>query len=164
MISAIILLSLLSFSYSADVDITAGPPPYDKPWVPGWGHFSDPNSWKQRHENMLKQTHEHKDMIKVVFLGDSKTEGWAGSGKEVWNEYYAKRGAFNYGIGGDSTRQILWRINNGELDGLTPKVLVLMIGGNNLHNDYNRGINQIKTAFEIVFEKLIILLKELTKR
>jgi len=140
MIVSIILLCLVNLSYSADVDITAGPPTYDKPWVPAWGYdANDPKHWKLRHEQMLNTTHNEKEKIKVVFLGDSKTEGWIHDGIDIWNEYYVKRGAFNYGINGDSTRQIIWRIDHGELDGLTPKLLVFMIGGNNFHNNYNRG-------------------------
>jgi beta-glucosidase len=49
------------------------------------------------------------------------------AGKKVWDEQYAPRGGYNYGIGGDSTRQLLWRMQNGELDGINPRVLVLMI-------------------------------------
>lgn len=135
------VFAVISGQSSAETDITKGPPTHDKPWVPAWGWFGDNNKsgWKNRHEKMLNQTRDHKKDIKIVFFGDSKTEGWMTEGKDVWNEYYVKRGAFNYGIGGDSTRQVLWRIENGELDGLQPKILVFMIGGNNFGDNYNKG-------------------------
>ncbi len=90
--------------------------------------------------DLLTQTHgwhttkcywtklRHKNDIKVVFLGDSITSGWGGNGKETWNKYYAPRGAYNYGIGGDTTQNVLWRIRNHEFDGISPKFIVLKIG------------------------------------
>jgi lysophospholipase L1-like esterase len=71
----------------------------------------------------------------LLFLGDSITAGWGGSGKEVWEKSFSQWTPANFGIGGDQTQHVLWRIQNGELDGIQPKVAVLMIGTNNLgHN------------------------------
>ncbi len=67
----------------------------------------------------------------LVFLGDSITAGWNGRGKEAWNKYWAPMKAVNFGIGGDRTEHILWRLQNGNYDGLKPKLTVLMIGTNN---------------------------------
>ncbi len=94
------------------------------PWI---GQSGDAN-WMKHHENLLKQTMDHKDDIKVVFLGDSITAGWLGNGKEVWNKYYVPRHAYNYGIGGDRTEHLIYRIENKEFDGLKAKVVVLKIG------------------------------------
>ncbi|MGI9109320.1 MAG: GDSL-type esterase/lipase family protein [Opitutales bacterium] len=71
-----------------------------------------------------------KGEAQVVFLGDSITAGWAGNGKEVFKEY-AKYNAANFGIGGDRVQHVLWRVENGEFDGIKPKAVVLMIGTNN---------------------------------
>lgn len=68
--------------------------------------------------------------IGVLFLGDSITEGW-GKAPHVWESYYGKLEPANFGIGGDQTQHVIWRIENGELDGIHPKVVVLMIGTNN---------------------------------
>lgn len=68
--------------------------------------------------------------IGVLFLGDSITEGW-GKAPHVWEHYYGKMEPANFGIGGDQTQHVIWRITNGELDGIHPKVVVLMIGTNN---------------------------------
>lgn len=67
----------------------------------------------------------------LVFLGDSITAGWNGKGKVAWQKYWAPLGAANFGIGGDRTEHILWRLQNGNYDGLKPKLTVLMIGTNN---------------------------------
>ncbi|HAY79102.1 MAG TPA: acetylglucosamine-6-sulfatase, partial [Planctomycetaceae bacterium] len=52
-------------------------------------------------------------------------------GKPVWEKYYAKRHAFNIGFSGDRTEQVLWRIDHGEVDDITPRLAVIMIGTNN---------------------------------
>ena len=72
-----------------------------------------------------------KGGVELVFLGDSITQGWEGGGKKVWQEFYGQRKAANFGIGGDRTEHVLWRIDHGNFDGLSPKLIVLMIGTNN---------------------------------
>jgi len=67
----------------------------------------------------------------LVFLGDSITAGWNGKGKAAWTQYWAPIKSANFGIGGDRTEHILWRLENGNYDGLKPKLTVLMIGTNN---------------------------------
>ncbi|HVX64403.1 MAG TPA: DUF4214 domain-containing protein [Pirellulales bacterium] len=72
--------------------------------------------------------------VDLMFVGDSITAGWniAGFGTNVWNEYYAGRNAMNAGIRGDETQSLLWRLEHGNLDNVQPKLVVLMIGTNNL--------------------------------
>lgn len=67
----------------------------------------------------------------LVFLGDSITQGWEGAGKAAWEKHWAALRAANFGIGGDRTEHVLWRLENGNFDGLKPKAIVLMIGTNN---------------------------------
>ena len=86
-------------------------------------------TFKRMHESFLARAKEGP--IGVLFLGDSITEGWRNA-KTVWKQYYEKDHPANFGIGGDRTEHVLWRIDNGELDGISPKVLVLMIGTNNV--------------------------------
>lgn len=69
--------------------------------------------------------------IGVLFLGDSITEGWMTKGPEIWKQYYTRYHPANFGIGGDTTQNVIWRIDHGELDGLHPRVMVLMLGTNN---------------------------------
>ena len=68
---------------------------------------------------------------KLVFIGDSITQGWEEDGKPVWDQYYGNRKALNLGYSGDRTEHVLWRLENGNFDGLKPKAIVLMIGTNN---------------------------------
>lgn len=67
----------------------------------------------------------------IAFIGDSITEGWETRGKTIWQKYYGNRKVINLGVGGDRTEHVLWRFENGQLDGIKPKVCVVMIGTNN---------------------------------
>jgi len=105
----------------------------------------DPN-WVKRHEGFLAEGEKLKGKVDLLFVGDSITDGWRGGGKKVWEENYTPLHAFNIGIGGDRTQHVLWRIDNGEMDGLTPKLAILMIGTNNLGGNTNEEIVEGITA------------------
>ena len=84
-----------------------------------------------------KRVQESQGQAEVIFVGDSITQGWEGNGKAVWAKYYAPRHALNLGIGSDHTQHVLWRLDHGNLDGLKPKVAVVLIGVNNIPDDHN---------------------------
>ena len=88
-----------------------------------------PGPWMRQHERFLERA--GKAPIDLLFLGDSITAGWSNA-RDVWTRYYGPRQAANFGIGGDRTQHILWRLDNGEVDSIHPKVVVLMIGTNNI--------------------------------
>lgn len=85
----------------------------------------------------MKRHEEHVAIAKaggvdVLFIGDSITEGWAMAGREVWAREFAPLKSVNFGISGDRTENVLWRLMNGEVGGaMRPKVVILMIGTNN---------------------------------
>lgn len=85
--------------------------------------------WVKRHESFNATS--KKGEAELVFLGDSITQGWEGAGKAAWEKHFASLKAANFGIGGDRTEHVLWRLDNGNYDGLKPKLTVLMIGTNN---------------------------------
>ncbi|MEZ5386425.1 MAG: platelet-activating factor acetylhydrolase IB subunit [Prosthecobacter sp.] len=85
--------------------------------------------WVKRHESFNEIS--KKGEAQLVFLGDSITQGWEGNGKEVWAKTWAPLKAANFGIGGDRTEHVIWRLQNGNFDGIKPKLVVLMIGTNN---------------------------------
>ncbi len=89
--------------------------------------------WLKRHQ--AKKTIIAKGDAELLMIGDSITHGWEGKGKEVWAEYYGDRKAVNLGYGGDRTQHVLWRLDNGEADGISPKLAVVMIGTNNARNN-----------------------------
>lgn len=95
------------------------------------------------HERFVKIAQE--GTAQLVFLGDSITAGW-GSKKEIWDKAFGAYKPANFGIGGDRTQHVLWRITHGELDGIKPKAVVLMIGTNNSGSDPAEGIAKGVTA------------------
>ena len=85
--------------------------------------------WMKRHQSMNKNAKKPHDLL---FIGDSITQGWEGSGKGTWEKYYANRKALNLGISGDRTEHVIWRLDNGNLrNQKKAKVAVVMIGTNN---------------------------------
>jgi lysophospholipase L1-like esterase len=105
--------------------------------------------FRRMHESFLARG--KAGPIGVLFLGDSITAGWT-KAPHVWERYYGNLQPANFGIGGDQTQHVIWRIENGELDGIHPKVVVLMLGTN------NTGLNN---AAEIVAanQKIIGLIR-----
>lgn len=110
----------------------------------------DDAGWKDRFEAINAQAKQgHADL---VFIGDSITQGWEGEGKEVWQNHYAGRKALNAGISGDRTQHVLWRLEHGNIDGLHPKLAVIMIGTNNTHNTDNTSEQIAEGITAIVHE------------
>jgi lysophospholipase L1-like esterase len=94
--------------------------------------------WVKRHDGFVEIA--KKGGVELLFLGDSITDGWRGGGKAVWDKNFGPLKAANFGIGGDQTQHVLWRLQNGELDGIKPKLAVLMIGTNNLGGNKDEQI------------------------
>jgi lysophospholipase L1-like esterase len=108
---------------------TPAPAPAPAPVDPTVGAPKAGNArFFELHESFLKRGKEGP--IGVLFLGDSITEGWK-KAPHIWEHYFGAYQPANFGIGGDQTQHVIWRIENGELDGIQPKVVVLMIGTNN---------------------------------
>jgi len=99
-------------------------------------------NWEKRHEGFVAEA--KKGGIDLLLLGDSITDGWRSfnekelrGGKRVYEKEFVPLKAANFGIGGDRTQHVLWRLQNGELDGIKPKVVMLMIGTNNSNGKDN---------------------------
>ena len=109
----------------------------------------DNEGWMNRHKAMNERVKQGN--VDLLLIGDSITHGWEGEGKAAWEKHYAPRNAVNLGIGGDRTQHVLWRLDHGNIDGITPKLAVIMIGTN------NSGTNtpeQIAEGIEAIVAKL----------
>lgn len=123
--SALILASLAGCSLFSAEPLppiqTVNAVPQSASWTKGW--------WKQRHAEKIQQANSAK--VDLLMLGDSITHAWETTGAATWEKYYGQRNAFNLGFSGDRTEHVLWRLQNGAVDNLAPKLTVLMIGTNN---------------------------------
>ena len=117
-------------------------------------------NWVKRHEGFVAEA--KRGGIDLLFMGDSITDFWRNRGSNVWNHYYAPRHAANFGISGDRTQHVLWRMDNGELDGIKPKVVVLMIGTNNTGKE--RDKKTIRNTVPETIEGVQAVVTDLRKR
>jgi len=86
---------------------------------------------------VLQRAKDNPGAYDIEFIGDSITQGWEGAGKDVWQEFYGQRKVINLGVGGDRTQHVLWRFEQGQLDGVKAKAAVVMIGTNNSNKEDN---------------------------
>jgi lysophospholipase L1-like esterase len=116
---------------------------------------TDPNS-KLAHAQLLEKAQQGH--IDIYFEGDSITRRWGASDYpeflKNWKENFFGWNAADFGWGGDTTQNILWRLENGELDGVHPKVIVLLAGTNDIGNrapqDQEARAEQVTTTFKAI--------------
>ena len=124
--------------------------------------------WMKRHESFNQRV--AKGNVDLIFIGDSITHGWEGRGKDVWAKYYAKRNAVNLGIGGDRTQHVLWRLDNGNIKNISPKLAVVMIGTNNSGDGRNTaeemidGVTAVIDKLRAKLPKMEVLLLDIFPR
>jgi beta-glucosidase len=121
--------------------------------------------FEKRHEEFMRRKerllkHGGTDLLLV---GDSITDGWHnGAGRDILDENYGQYHPYNIGIGGDRTQHVLWRLDKGEVDGISPKLAVLMIGTNNLHDntdvEIEAGVTKIVKELNTKLPKTKVLL------
>src|SRR4051812_4131964 len=148
------------------------PPPADQPVA-----RTDPNSMTA-HAQLLEKAKAGR--IDVYFEGDSIVRRWGATDYPAflanWRENFFGWNAADFGGGADTTQNILWRLNNGELDGGDPKVIVLLAGTNNVGNrvalgtedaraaEVTRGIQAIVTTMQAKAPNATIVLTALFPR
>ncbi len=110
-------------------------------------------TWMGRHEAICKAVQEGDP--EVIFIGDSITHHWERDGVESWVANYAKYRPVNMGFGGDRIQHLLWRLQHGELENISPKLAVLLIGTNNSADNTAEEISEgIEAVCSLIREKL----------
>jgi len=118
--------------------------------------------WTDRHEQVLARIRQGN--VDLLWIGDSITQGWADEGRRIWDTYYGHRRAVNLGFNSDRTENVLWRLDHGEIEGIAPKLVVMMIGTNNTGERHDpaeetaAGIKAILTTLRIRLPSTRILL------
>lgn len=120
---------------------------------------------EERHDAFVEEA--RRGGIKCLLMGDSITDWWRRAGVDVYEANFGGLRCANFGIAGDRTQGVLWRMENGELEGYSPKLMMLMIGTNNL-SARNRtpntpaeiamGVAVIVTKFRTTFPDAKVLL------
>lgn len=118
--------------------------------------------WRERFGQSLARV--ARGHVGLVWLGDSITQNWEMDGPEpwaqyrpVWQHYYGDRDAVNMGFMGDTTASVIWRLDHGEVAGLRPKALILLIGANNFgatHWGAEQTLDGIQAIIRILRHKL----------
>ncbi len=107
--------------------------------------------------HILKHTHfmslPDKHTYNVVFFGDSITRRWEDN-IELWNQYFSSFNPLNMGVGMDTLENMLWRVQNGQLDGLKPSLILLLAGTNNI----------TQSPVDYIAKGIIYLAKEIQKK
>lgn len=98
----------------------------------------DKPGWENEHLQNVSLT-KTKD-INVVLTGDSIIKGLTRYAR-IWKKYFAPLRSLNFGIGGDRTQHVLWRLQNGEME-CDPKVIVVLCGTNNMDKNSASEIAQ----------------------
>lgn len=137
----------------APIELPSGPELADQPSPrrveQPWMSLSE---WRRRHEQKLRAPHRLE--AELVVLGDSIVEGWGDSA--AFRRAFEAYKPLNLGIGGDQTQHLLWRIDQGVLDGSKARVAIVLIGVNNLGNGFSPDdtVRGIRAVLERVRSKL----------
>jgi lysophospholipase L1-like esterase len=157
-----LILALLGFSALANYGVAQTPAPTTTSATTATASANDASvgaakkdtgAFLKQHEAILERG--KSGPIGVLFLGDSITENWKAKAPELWKQYEEKYQAADFGIGGDRTQHVIWRIENGELDGIHPKVVVFMLGTNNTSdNSADQIVAADKKIIRLIQEKI----------
>lgn len=110
-------------------------------------------NWVARHEAMNQRARQGN--VDLIYVGDSIVQHYDNQGKAVWERYYAGRNALNLGISGDRTEHVLWRLDHGNIAGISPRLAIVMIGQNN--GGLNTG-EEIAAGVTAIVQKLRVKL------
>jgi lysophospholipase L1-like esterase len=131
------------------------PAPSDRP-----ADRNDDPTWVRKHAELVARA--KRGDIDVYFAGDSITRRWEATHRDSWDKNFGAWKAADFGAGGDRTEHQHYRLENGELDGVNPKVVVLMIGTNNVGFEPAPGSD--KELVEDVVKGVTICVRAVRKR
>jgi hypothetical protein len=137
------------------------------PWVAGPRQGPDASAWLEENRDLVEATRVAQPQ--VVLMGASIMARWFTVGRSCWDRYLQPLGALDLAIPGDTTQNLLWQISHGVLDGIAPKVVVLLIGMDDLAEGWSptetfEGITADVAAIRAALPHTSILLLGLPPR
>ena len=145
-----VLIAALAFPVVAQTPVTTASNPATIPT-----DLSDQPWWAARHKAVVEAAQSQPD-TQLLLIGDSITNNYDKARppdenfQPVWKEFYEPRRALNLGFSGDTTANVLWRLDHGEVEGLHPKVVLLLIGTNNTGPHHNNTAEQTEAGIDAV--------------
>ena len=119
------------------------------PVTPSAGFWGG-TSWLDTHANLVKTAQVNKGPIDILLIGDSITMQWGAA----WQKHFGQYKTVNLGIGGDKTQNVLWRLDHGGVEGLAPRMVVLLIGNNNMFFTPETGIEPVALGIKACADNL----------
>jgi len=113
--------------------------------------------WMKRHEAIVERI--KKGNVDLLMIGDSITQNYEKNSppdnlyKPIWDEFYAPKNAVNLGISGDQTGNVLWRLMHGEIDGISPKAAVILVGTNDTRSG-RRSVEETLAGINAIVDLL----------
>ena len=123
------------------------------PVVPSAGHFGG-TAWLDTHAKLVKYVEANKGPIDILLVGDSIMQQW-GSPLDnkplnaAWQKQIGNYKTINIGIGGDKSQNVLWRLDHGGVAGLEPRLVVVLIGNNNMFFTPETGVEAAAKGIEM---------------
>ena len=123
------------------------------PVVPSAGHFGG-TAWLDTHAKLVDYVQINKGPIDILLVGDSITQQWGSPLDKkplnaAWQKQFAKYKTMNIGIGGDKSQNVLWRLDHGGVEGLEPRLVVVLIGNNNMFFAPETGVEAAAKGIEM---------------
>lgn len=116
------------------------------PTAGNWGG----RSWLDTHAGQVKTVQANRGTVDILLVGDSITMQWG----EAWQKHFGQYKTVNIGIGGDKAQNVLWRLDHGGVDGIEPKLIVLLIGNNNMFFASETGIEPVALGIKMCADNL----------
>lgn len=128
------------------------------PAVPSAGHWGG-STWLDAHAKLVDSVRSNSGPIDVLLVGDSITQQWGSplnntGFNAAWLRHFSRCKTVNIGIGGDKVQNVLWRIDHGGVEAITPRVVVLMIGNNNMFFSPETGVPAVAHGIQICVQNL----------
>jgi beta-glucosidase len=128
------------------------------PVTPSAGHWGG-TRWLDTHAKLVAHVQANRGPIDILLVGDSITQQWGSvlDGKPLnaaWQKHFGRYQTVNLGIAGDKTQNVLWRLDHGGVAGLEPRLVVLLVGNNNMFFTRETGVEAAAQGIKACVDNL----------